>query len=718
MSFSLGYPVWLLVGVLLSAGGLTYWAYHHTIPELPRLRRMLLGGLRFMSLALLAFLLFKPVFRSLERTRIPPTVAVLVDNSQSISTADTAEASPPMREALQHLLGSMDADVPRVFLFGSTTQTVPGGLSSVTDSLDFRQPRTDIAQALEHARAELQQENLSGVVLLSDGQYNTGRNPLYTADRFPVPIHTVVVGDTTRERDVQVQRISTNEIAYTDTELPVQVGLRADGYPGQRVTVRLTRSGTTLDSEQITLPDGAAEVPVDLSLEPQEQGLQQFQIHVSELSGEANHRNNTGTFTVRVLDSKKRVLLLGAAPGPDVAAVRQILKEASNLNVESLIQKSPGTFYEGQLPDDFSDINVVVLAGYPGTAAQSATVERMADAVAEDDIPLFFLITGQTDLQALRDQLGDVLPVVPKTVRSTFVDAQLIPSPAGRQHPILEIPSAPLSLFAELPPLSYNESRWQPSPDANVLATTRVQGVQLQDPMLVIRQRTGSRSAAFLGADTWRWLVLPEDLDQADPLWPTLFSNILQWISTPDNDQRLRVEPVRDVFAGGETVQLTGEAYDESLNPVSSASITVQVTSPGGDRYPYTMKSVGNGRYVLDIGSLPEGTYSYTAEATREGRVVGSDQGSFAVGALTLEFKETRADAGLMRQLARRSGGLFYFADSLGGFSEQLQQRGALEASFLEETQETELWHLYSLMAVVIVLLTAEWFFRKRSGMI
>ena len=93
------------------------------------------------------------------------------------------------------------------------------------------------------------------------------------------------------------------------------------------------------------------------------------------------------------------------------------------------------------------------------------------------------------------------------------------------------------------------------------------------------------------------------------------------------------------------------------LNYFDDADVRVTVRLPDGDETPYTMRPLGNGRYALDAGSLPPGDYRFTATASRAGSDLGTDAGAFAVGALTLEFRETTADASLMRQLARRSGG-------------------------------------------------------------
>ena len=515
---------------------------------------------------------------------------------------------------------------------------------------------------------------------------------------------------------MQIRRVTTNEIAYVENELPVQIGLRAEGFSGEQVVVSLLRNGEVLGSASVRLPEGTAEVPVDLSYTPTEEGLQQLNVTVTQLSGEVTYRNNSESFTVRVLENKQRILLLGAAPSPDLATVRQLLQQDGHTEIVSYVQKGPGAFYEGPLPASLDDFDLMVLVGFPGRAAPPAALRRVAQ-TAKAGTPLLFLLTRQTDLTAVRNNLANTFPAVPQRNRPGFDEALFVATPRGEQHPILEIPQRPAS-FGGLPPLLYNQSRWRPSPDARVLATIDMRGIALDDPLLVIRRRAGSRSAALLGSGTWRWKNLPDDLDAYANFWPALFSNLIQWLTTPEDDRRVRVVPVQDVFGGGEAIQFTGQVYDESLNPVGDASVTLEVTAPDSTQFPYTMEPVGNGRYVLDIGNFPEGTYSYQAAGERNDIVMGTDNGSFTVGALTLEFKETRANAALMRQIAQRSGGSFFTPEELPTLPAVLSASGTFSPVRFEEAREQELWHLPAFFLLVVLLLTTEWVLRKRSGMV
>ena len=622
------------------------------------------------------------------------------------------ETGPPQPGALRRLR-DLDGAEARLYTFDAEAAPLDGP----ADSLRFEGVRTDIAGALQRVEQDLDGQNLGGVFLISDGRYNTGRNPIYLAERYDVPIYTTVVGDTTRQRDVLVARVTTNELAYAGVELPVQVAVRADGYEGERATVSLFERDQRLASQSVTLPEGSVEATVDLSFTPETPGLHRYTVAVSRFDGEATYGNNTESVAVRVLSNRRRVLLLAAAPGPDVSALRQVLETDPNLEVVPFTQKGPGAFYEGSLPTSLEDFDAAILAGFPGRAADRTAVQRVA-AAAEGGLPLLFVLTRQTDLPALRAGFGDVLPAVPEVVRTGFTEAALVPTSAGALHPVLNAPTAPPSLLDRLPPVVVSDSRWAASPDARVLATTRVRGIAFDDPLLLVRQRGRSRSAALLAAGTWRWLNLPADLAAVEDFYPGLVDNLLRWLTTREDDRPVRVRPVQPLLGEGEAVQFTGQVYDESLTPIPDASVEVRVTAPDGSASPFVMRPLGGGRYVLDAGTLPEGDYTFTATAEREGAALGEDRGAFAVGALAVEFRDTQADAALMRGLARRSGGTTVAPEDLPAFPARLAAEGRFEPRVVERETETELWEMAGWLALVIVLLSAEWVLRKRAGMV
>jgi hypothetical protein len=81
-------------------------------------------------------------------------------------------------------------------------------------SLQYKGDATDISQALRWANARSREENIRAVVMVTDGNFTTGNNPLYDAEQMGLPLYIVGVGDTTEPKDIAVQPIVTNEYGY------------------------------------------------------------------------------------------------------------------------------------------------------------------------------------------------------------------------------------------------------------------------------------------------------------------------------------------------------------------------------------------------------------------------------------------------------------------------------------------------------------------------
>ncbi len=710
MDLSLSYPPALLALCAALAGALAWWSYGRSTPPVGGPRRGLLAGLRFGALFLVLLLLFDPVWQRVTRSGEGAVLAVLVDDSESLTLGT---GGPTPAERVRAALDGLPEDAAlRFYRFSS--EAAPAGPRLPGDSLGFGGERTDLAAALARVEADFAGRNLRGVVLVSDGRATDGRNPAYLAERFPVPIWTSVAGDSVSGRDVRLARAVTNDLAYAGSPLPIQAGVRATGFAGQGATVTVSRGGRVIARQSVELPSDGAEAVADLTVTPTTPGVRRYTVSVGPLAGEATARNNSRVLTVRVLDDTRRVLLLAAAPSPDLAALRATLEADPSLDVTVRTQRAPGRYYEGPLPEALGRFDLAVLAGWPGDAAGGVAVERVAEA-ARTGLPVLFVLTQQTALADL-EAFEDVLPAVPAPARPGLVEVGAAPTAAGEAHPVLDGVGVPPERIGALPPLGVSPSRWVLQPGAQTLLAVRRGGSTLDVPLLAVRP--SGRSAALLGAGSWRWRTLPDDLDDLRGLYPALVDNLVRWTTAPRDRRSVRVRPDRGLFGERDRVTFTGQVYGDGLEPIEDATLALAVRGPGGDREQVTMRSLGNGRYAADLGVRPPGSYTFTAEATRGGAALGSDRGSFGVGRTEAEFREPGADPVLMRQVALRSGGQAVGLDTLGAFVRGLRQQGALADRPLVREDETPLLGIPWLLALAVALLAAEWVLRKRSGMV
>ncbi|HEX8385869.1 MAG TPA: hypothetical protein VF576_06780, partial [Rubricoccaceae bacterium] len=466
MDLDLSAPPALLVLCTVAAGVFAWWSYRRSVPRPTGWRFRTLVGLRTAAFALVLFLLFEPVWTRLVRRGEGPLVAVLVDTSESL-TLGTGGPTPAARVRAA-LAGLPDDAALRFYTFAG--EAVPVGRRIAPESLAFRDERTDIAAALARAEADFAGRNLRAVVLVSDGRVTDGRNPTYVAERSRVPVYAAVAGDSVSGRDVRLARVATNDVAYVGAPLPVQAGVRASGFGGRAVSVTLSEGGRVVGRTTATLPADGAETTVDLAVTPGAAGVRRYTVTAGPLAGEATTRNNAETVTVRVLSDTRRVLVVAAAPSPDLAALRAVLDADRSLETTVRTQRSPGAYYEGPLPDALGRFDLVVLAGFPGAAASEADVRRVSAAVAAG-LPALFLFSRQTSLPRLAGGLGGVLPVAPEAVRAGLAEGGVAPTAAGEAHPVLTGLGVPSARLGALPPLVVSTTRWALQPGARVLAS-------------------------------------------------------------------------------------------------------------------------------------------------------------------------------------------------------------------------------------------------------
>ena len=689
-----GVSAWPLLLLLALAGLLTWFSYRRTEPRLQGNYRWLLPSLRTLALALLLILLFDPlILRNIKQTDLP-IQAVLVDESQSMSMDQLPENLPSI-EGETYFFG-----------FGGEVRPIKN-LAAATDTA----PRTDISNALEEIKILLRDKNLRNVLLISDGQYNTGRNPVYIAANYDIPVHTLVIGDTLQKQDLLITRTMTNELAYVGQEIPLDITLLLQGYPSETVTTSLYIQDSLITSQTLTISEG--ESPVTLNFIPHKEGLFQYTLITTELENEASSENNRATFTIRVLKRNQTICLIGAAPHPDLTAIRNILTRDETRQVDSYVQMQPGRFYEGNLPASLSEYDAIILVGYPGREADDPSLSTVLSA-SEAGVPLLFTLTRQTDLERLQSAFGNFLPAVPARNMMLYDEATLQLTQSGRRDPLLYFPEVS---WERLPPLVTTTGQWTVTSDSRILGQANLRGIPMEEPLLVIRNRAGHRTAAILGSGTWRWSNLADDPADTPPLWPQLLENLMQWLTTPEDNRTVRAEPVQTAFDGSEPVDFTGQVYDESLNPVTDAVVTLELSAPDGATYPYTMTNLGSGRFSLRIDALPEGAYSYTAQATRMNASMGTDSGVFTVGSMNLEYRSTRSNESLLRQIAYRSGGEFFTNASLSTLPDRLASDSSFTAITRTQELEFDLRRIPWILGLVIFLLGAEWILRKRSGL-
>ena len=708
------FNAFLILLAAIGAGAFAYGSYRVTLPPVSRLLRFTLTSLRGLSLFTLFLLLGEPLLSLVYRHSEKPVLAVLVDQSKSMTIQDRTG------DRKERLLNALDAPAFKTIsskseiLFGAFDTKLRFLQTISRDSLSFAGDGTDIGGALKRLKSLMAERNLQGVLLLTDGTVTTGPSPLYEAEELAVPLFAVGIGDSSEPHDVLVRKVVANTITYVGNKVPVNVTIKSSGTSNERVEVTLLEGGKTLDRRTIMLEPGTREYDVPLSFTPDQEGTQKIAVDVSHVAGEISYQNNRSSFFVKVLKSKMQVVLVAGAPSPDVSAIRRALQDDRNIELKTFIGRGAGQFYEGLLTDQvLRDADCVILVGYPKVGDSATSLPAIARA-ADLGKGLFFVPSRSIDFQKLKN-LEPYLPFVVPAQSEDEGQLFFSLSEDQRNHPILR--SSIADVWSKLPPVFTVEASFRAKPESEVLARSRIQNVTTNDPLFLSRRVNRSKSLALACYGIWRWKSYSEGIAGAEPLLENFMSNSVRWLVTRDDERPVQVRPTKEVFAGSDPVEFTGQVYDDNYRPIDAAEISLSATKKDQSSQ-LTLTSLGNGRFEGAFDPLPEGDYRYSARAVAGGQQIAEEKGTFSVGGLNAEFLDTKANKHLLQQLALHTGGQYYEPEDLHRLPDDLASLPGFRVREVSISQQLELWNKTLMLGCLIALFSLEWILRKRHGML
>lgn len=716
--FDFAVPTALVFLALLAGTSAALWYYRSTIPPVSRRIRLLLTALRAVSFTSILLLLGQPLLQLVYTSTESPSLAVLIDNSASMRVADRAGSRA---EKLRTFLRSHSLkDVARkatlgYYTFGLGLRSIPDPGS---DTLSLNEEATNFSSALQALAREKETRHIDAALLITDGSPSLGRNPVYDAEAAGIPLYTVGIGDTTESRDLLVTKVVANQLVYSDIESPVDVTLKSSGYGGERVQVRLLQGATELARQLVTLEAGTREYTVTLRYLPHGEGSLRYTVLADVLPDELTPVNNRTMFVARILKSKLRVVILGGSPGPDVSVVGQTLREEKSFDVHVFTQRLPSGFYEGSLTRSSLDsADCLLFIGFPTQSTGAQSFQLVADAVMQQQKPLFILAGQKVDYEKLR-LLGSVVPFSVDVFAPTeqYVNAQVVE--AESLYPLVSLDRQNgTEIWKRLPPLFRSLALFKARPESRALVLARSENAPVNDPLILIRSVGKQKSLAITAYGLWRWRLMVQGDPPTQDFLAAFLSGAIKWLTVPEDSRPVRIVPTQDLFVRGEPAEFVGQVYDQKSSPLDNARITVSIAGDGGTAATQ-LRPLGNGRYEGSFQGLAEGEYTYRATAEAGGSVIGTDSGKLTIGGVSLELQDTRANFALLRLLAARTGGRFLGPSDGRSLDSLLTQEPWFLSQETHHTTEIELWNWQYLLAGIVLLLAAEWGVRRVSGMI
>ncbi|MFN0202478.1 MAG: hypothetical protein ACKVTZ_13215 [Bacteroidia bacterium] len=710
MTFGFTYSPYWILPICLLAAFFTWIMYRRTGDELPVLPRILLSLFRFIVLSTLGILLLEPIFSSMSKLKFPPIVVFLQDASESIVLQKDANfMNTTYKDKLKKLLKDFPEEEYIVEGYRFDKDLKPR-LSP--DSLSYKGNGTNIAEAIKQVQGIYENQNLGAIVVLSDGITTSGMSPLYALEGMKQPVYSVLLGDTTLQKDIKIKDVIFNELAYLSADMPIKVKVQNDGYETADVKVTLSQDGAVIATKPLILSKNQPNGEVEFAVRPKRVGMQQFQVSVTEMPNEITYKNNSKLFSVNVIETRLKIAIFAGAPHPDLAAIEEALKHEEGYQIKEFFLKGKGEYYTNPSSENFKDFNIFILHNYPNSPADAEFVNKIANEVKTRNVPLVTFVGMFTDLQTMQP-LFEYMSLSPSAINPKSEEVTLMVSDKYKNHTTFTYGDTWLNWAAGSPPVFRNRSEWTAKTDAEVFITAKVKNIPMNYPVMAIQSHLGRKNMTFIGENIWRMRMHAFTEGQKFDNFDDWIFNTSKWLMVQDDKRKFRAYATKNAYGGNEPVILKGEAYNDSYEPMTGAEIKASVKFPNGKINDYFLTETGNARYALEIYNLQAGEYSFKAEGKKDNKIIGTDAGQFTVGRSEIEHLNLRADKEVMQQMAARTKGEFFFVNQMDSVASRIKKNENLKPIVDYRKNKKSLMDWWQILVALLALLSVEWVMRK-----
>lgn len=676
----------------LLIGALYAWLLYLNTKGLRKDLRYGLFFLRASAITLICWLLFAPLFKKLSYVLEKPILVLAHDNSLSVSQIkppgfNTAAYQQDMLELTKQLSEKYEV---RTYSFGD----------SVKPGLDFSgNGKLSNASALfQRLNDELLNRNIGAVIMASDGIFNQGGNPLYDLQQLKAPVYTIAMGDTTAKRDVLIANVNYNDLVYLDNEFTLDIEVQAYQSKGEDAQLYVRSNGLQIKDEKINIEGNDFVKNVQLKLKANKVGIQRYDISVSPLKEEITTKNNQQTIFIEVIDTRKKILIVADAPHPDIGMLKQIISLSPHYEVKVVLQ-------DNLTQINPSEYSLAILYQIPGAQqASSKLISRLTDA----KIALWYIIGAQTQVNAFNQ--------VQKMVRlnSTGTSLQEILPNLNPNFTLFNIESGLWKQMQNYNPLQAPFGILNINGPYSAILDQKIGKINTQRPLLFFINNEGRKFAFLIGEGIWKWKLEEAKQVESASLVEELVNKTIQYLVVKDDKRKFKAYPAKNTFDDHEQIILNANLYNDAYEPINDPEVSVKIKSANGKEFDYLFSKSGTA-YRLDAGSLPEGNYTFLA-STQVGDHKYSASGAFYVNALIAEYQQTRANHQLLYTMSQQSGGKMYSPANLLQVSNDLERNDQVKTITYEDRKYEELINFKWFFICIMLLLSMEWFLRKRNG--
>lgn len=691
--------------------------------------RRVIGWLELLRFSLITagvVLLNQPEWVQEYRPKEKPTVAVLYDASDSMTTMDAVRSTGgPAVTRHEQVAPLSEAE---------TWAGLEDRFNVVIES--FASPESEDGSNLTAPLSGVidQHPNLLGVVLASDGDWNLGSPPVEAAARLRgkgVPVFSVPVGRSSQLPDLELLSFDVPTFGIQGKAVRIPFTIES-ALPREYSTTVVLRSSEGDEISKDVLVAAMGRTNDSLIWQPPANGDFTLTLEVPPHSSETLTENNQRTAPIQIREERLRVLVIESVPRWEYRYLRNALSRDPGIEVSCLLfhpqlDKVGGgnADYISEFPaglDQLSPYDVVFL-GDVGIDDGQLTVEQcdQLKGLVEQQASGLVFIPGWQGRQSslLETSLQELYPVVMDPLQpdgwGSRTASHFELTEIGQRSLLTKLADTReenAEIWESLPGFQWYAPVIKARPGSEVLAVHKDISNEYGRLPLLATRTYGTGKVLFMGTDgAWRWRKGVEDLYHY-----RFWGQVVRWMAYQRNmakgeTMRLYYSPEQPQVR--QTVTLTANVMEENGEPLVSGNVSARIVGPSGRGQTVQFTSQGDqwGAFGGRFRSTESGEHSVTLSCQQTGATLET---TVYVQGAALERIGKPARPEVLEEISRISRGQVIPIDKLESIRNALQTLPDPPPAI----RRLQLWSHPLIAGTMIFLLGLFWIGRKAVGLI
>jgi len=643
----------------------TYLLYNNKAKLISKNVNLFLFVIRFFYLSVILLLLLNPIIKLNNNYFEDPILIFAKDNSTSINEDITDELI-----SLKNNLNNFKS-----YEFSFSDKIYNGFIKNTGLKSNFSNLFAELNNKFEG-------RNVAGLILASDGSYNTGLNPQYLSYNFPV--YCIALGDTTFKKDLRIDKVETNEVTFLGNSFPLEVSIASSIKNDVKSRLVIKDGKIKLYDEIVTFKKDNNYKIFELDLIAEKVGLLNLDVKIIPINGEENLTNNSFTKYIDVIDYSSSILILKNTNTPDLAAFNNSISKNPRYNV---VIKDIDEEY------NIDKYQLIVLFGV--NIIPDNLLNNKVSLIVFNSVDYYFEnFEKNREFYNDKNKYPITISLNNRFSKFTFSDELN-------------------NLVNYAPPLFSSDINQKLKGNFDFILKNKQEESLSKSSVMMIKYIDEKKIAFVTAEGFWRWKFFDYKINNSNIAFDEIFLKLTQYLIIDDEKSLLRIKYKND-YDQDESVVINAELYNESYELVNDKEIKFSISDNSLNTKEYLFSKKSNTLFV-DLGILKPGRYNYVA------RVDGSDEnkkGFFNVKKIQLEQFSDDVNHKTLNHISNQSGGKFFYLNSLKEL-ESVINSSALNKKIIHSKQNiVSFLGITNLLILLIFLILLEYFLRKYNGLV